>query len=63
MAANQLAVVRAQLKFTDTEEFINGFKPLVSRAGLFIRTKSTKAKGTVVRFEFKLADGVSGLCG
>lgn len=55
-SAKQVAVVRAKLKFATREEFIQGFSPLVSRAGLFIKTKNTKEEGTAVRFEFKLAD-------
>ncbi len=55
-SANQVAVVRAKLKFTSREEFIKGFTPLVTKAGLFIRTRSTKPEGTGIRFEFKLAD-------
>jgi len=55
-SAKHVAVVRAKLKFTTREEFIQGFMPLIGRAGLFIRTKNPKEVGTVVRFEFKLAD-------
>ena len=51
-----MAVVRAKLKFTDRDDFIRGFAPLLSRAGLFIRTKSIKPVGTPVRFEFRLAN-------
>ncbi|MFA5623520.1 MAG: hypothetical protein WC966_00480 [Bradymonadales bacterium] len=56
MDANRIAMIKATLKYTTQEAFIEGIAPLISRAGLFIRTRSTRPIGTEVHFEFRLAD-------
>lgn len=55
--ANQIAVIRATLKYSTQEELIQGMKPLISKRGLFIHTRTTRPEGSQVRFELTLADG------
>ena len=55
-SSNRIALIRATLKYETRDELIRGMSPLVSRGGLFIRTKATRPVGTEVHFEFKLAD-------
>ena len=54
---SQIAVIRATLRYTTQEELIAGMKPLLSKRGLFIYTRTTRPVGSQVRFEFTLADG------
>ena len=54
---SQIAVIRATLRYTTQEELIAGMKPLLSKRGLFIYTRTTRPVGSPVRFEFTLADG------
>lgn len=56
MDTNRIAMIKATLKYTNQQAFIEGIAPLISRAGLFIRTRSTRPIGTEVHFEFRLAD-------
>lgn len=55
--ASQIAVIRATLKYSTQAELIVGMKPLLSKRGLFIYTRTTRPVGSEVRFEFSLADG------
>ena len=54
---SQIAVIHATLRYTTQEELIAGMKPLLSKRGLFIYTRTTRPVGSQVRFEFTLADG------
>lgn len=54
---SQVAVIRATLKYPSQEALIEGMRPLISRNGLFIHTKTTRPTGSEVQFEFQLADG------
>ncbi len=54
--SQQIAVIRATLKYLTQEELIQGMAPLISKRGLFIHTKTTRPVGSEVQFEFHLAD-------
>ncbi len=54
--SQQIAVIRATLKYLTQEELIRGMAPLISKRGLFIHTKTTRPVGSEVQFEFHLAD-------
>jgi uncharacterized protein (TIGR02266 family) len=49
--------MRIRLKYADVPTFVERFAPNVSRAGLFIASRTPKPVGTTVRFELTLADG------
>src|SRR5689334_19059671 len=48
--------MRIKLKYPDVETFIQKYAVNISRGGIFIATKQPKPVGTVVRFEFLLAN-------
>jgi uncharacterized protein (TIGR02266 family) len=50
------ASMRIKLKYPDLDTFIQKYAANISRGGIFIATKSPKAVGTHIRFEFLLAD-------
>jgi molecular chaperone DnaK len=49
--------MRIRLKYADVETFIEKFSVNFSRGGLFIASKSPKPVGTLLKFEFQLAQG------
>jgi uncharacterized protein (TIGR02266 family) len=51
------AALRLKLRYTDVESFIDKYAANVSKGGIFIASKAPKPVGTVLRFEFQLADG------
>ena len=51
--------MRIKLKYPDVETFIQKYAVNISRGGIFIATKSPKAVGTFVRFEFLLSDATT----
>ena len=55
--ASQIALIKATLKYSTQEELITGMRPLISRRGLFVHTRTTRPVGSEVHFEFTLADG------
>jgi molecular chaperone DnaK len=55
----QTASMRIKLKYPDVETFIQKYAVNISRGGIFIATKSPKAVGTFVKFEFLLSDATS----
>ena len=50
-------MIKATLKYSSQDELIRDMAPLISKRGLFIRTRMTRPVGSEVHFEFKLADG------
>jgi len=48
--------MRIKLKYPDVETFIQKYAVNISKGGIFIATKTPKAQGTPLRFEFVLAD-------
>ncbi len=48
--------MRIKLKYQDVETFIQKYAVNISKGGIFIATKTPKAVGTPLRFEFVLAD-------
>jgi molecular chaperone DnaK len=46
-----------RLSYGSVDEFVERFATNISRGGVFIRTRSPKAPGTLVAFELKLASG------
>jgi uncharacterized protein (TIGR02266 family) len=48
--------MRIKLKYPDVETFISKYAVNISRGGIFIATKTPKPVGTMVRFEFLLAN-------
>jgi len=48
--------MRIKLKYPDVETFIQKYAVNISRGGIFIATKQPKAIGTLLRFEFMLAN-------
>lgn len=50
------ASIRAKLKFSTVEMFMDRYSPNISKAGIFIKTPKPKPVGTDVRFEFQIAD-------
>jgi molecular chaperone DnaK len=51
------AALRLKLRYTDVESFIDKFSANVSKGGIFIASKTPKPVGSLLRFEFQLADG------
>src|SRR5579864_3478205 len=51
------ASMRIRLKYTDEEQFVQKYGANISRGGIFIATRTPKAVGTSLRFEFQLAQG------
>jgi uncharacterized protein (TIGR02266 family) len=49
--------MRIKLKYPDVDTFIQKYAANVSKGGIFIATRSPKAVGTALRFEFVLAGG------
>jgi uncharacterized protein (TIGR02266 family) len=49
--------MRIRLKYADVATFVERFASHVSRSGIFIASRVPKPVGTVIRFEFLLADG------
>ncbi len=50
--------MRIKLKYPDVDTFIQKYSVNISRGGIFIATRTPKAVGTLVRFEFQLATSV-----
>ena len=50
--------MRIRLKYPDVETFISKYAVNISRGGIFIATKTPKAVGTHLKFEFMLANEV-----
>ena len=50
-------VMRIRLKYADVDAFIEKFAVNISRGGIFIASKQPRPVGTMVRFEFQLAQG------
>jgi uncharacterized protein (TIGR02266 family) len=48
--------MRIKLKYPDVDTFIQKYAVNISRGGIFIATKTPKPVGTVIRFEFLLAN-------
>src|SRR5262249_47094711 len=48
--------MRIKLKYPDVETFIQKYAVNISRGGIFIATKQPKPVGTLVKFEFLLAN-------
>jgi uncharacterized protein (TIGR02266 family) len=53
--------MRIKLKYPDVETFIQKYAVNISRGGIFIATKTPKAVGTPLKFEFVLAAGDAGI--
>jgi uncharacterized protein (TIGR02266 family) len=53
--------MRIKLKYPDVETFIQKYAVNISRGGIFIATKTPKAVGTPLKFEFLLAVGEAGI--
>jgi uncharacterized protein (TIGR02266 family) len=51
------ATLRIRLKYTDEATFVEKYSVNISRGGIFIATRSPKPVGTLLRFEFQLAQG------
>jgi uncharacterized protein (TIGR02266 family) len=51
------AAMRIRLRYTDVETFVDRYATNVSKGGIFIASRTPKAVGALVRFEFQLADG------
>ena len=51
------AALRLKLRYTDVESFIDKYAANVSKGGIFIASRAPKPVGSVLRFEFQLADG------
>ncbi|MBX5484556.1 MAG: TIGR02266 family protein, partial [Myxococcaceae bacterium] len=49
--------LRIRLPYGSEDEFIERYGTNVARGGIFIATRSIKAEGTLLQFEFILADG------
>lgn len=65
MTEEQIAAIRARLRFNSLEEFIQGYARYISPGGIFIPMAEHKLKplGTTVRFQFLLQDGTTALLG
>lgn len=57
----QAALLRIKLKYGDVDTFIEKYAVNISRGGIFIASRTPKAVGTTVRFEFLLAQGAEGV--
>ncbi len=49
-------VLRVKLRYTTVEQFVDRFAANVGRSGIFLASKTTRALGTEIRFELRLAD-------
>src|SRR5689334_17435003 len=56
MDARATTSMRIKLKYPDLETFIQKYAVNISRGGIFIATRQPKPVGTVVKFEFLLAN-------
>jgi len=48
--------MRIKLKYPDVQSFIERYSSNISRGGIFVQTKRPRPVGTILRFEFLLAD-------
>src|SRR5690348_8033243 len=55
--------LRIRLPYGSEDEFIERYGTNVARGGIFIATRSIKVEGTLLHFEFILADGTKLLRG
>ncbi len=55
--------LRLKLSYSTEEEFLVRFSPSLSRGGVFVSTKNPKPQGTLLAFQFVLADGTTVLAG
>ena len=62
-APGKSAVIKARLKFSTEQAFVEKYSPNVSRAGIFIKTPQPRTVGTRLKFEFQIADGTPVLRG
>lgn len=65
MSDQNLAAIRAKLRYETIEDFIEGYARFISAGGMFIPMKPGKLKpiGTTIRFQFLLGDGATALLG
>lgn len=65
MTDENIAAIRARLKFDSIEDFIEGYSRYISSGGIFIPMAANRLKprGTTIRFQFLLGDGSTALLG
>lgn len=65
MTEEQISAIRARLRFSSIDEFIDGYARYISPGGIFIPMSEKKLKplGTTVRFQFLLHDDTTALLG
>jgi hypothetical protein len=51
------SAIRARTRYERVDDFIEGYGRFFGRRSIFLRTRSDKEPGTVLRFEIQLADG------
>lgn len=63
--STNFSAIRARLRYTTIDEFVEGYGRFVSQGGMFLPMAPQKLKpvGTTVRFQFLLADGSSAFLG
>ena len=65
MTDENISAIRARLKFSSIDEFIQGYARYISSGGIFIPMTANKLKprGATIRFQFLLGDGSTALLG
>lgn len=65
MTDENIAAIRARLKFDNIDDFIEGYSRYISSGGIFIPMAANRLKprGTTIRFQFLLGDGSTALLG
>ncbi len=65
MSKENISAIRARLKFSSIDEFIQGYARYISSGGIFIPMAPGKLKerGATIRFQFLLGDGSTALLG
>ena len=62
-ADRKLLPLRIRLPYSSPEEFAARYGARIARSGVFIATRAVKPEGTLLAFEFVLADGTCVLRG
>jgi uncharacterized protein (TIGR02266 family) len=52
-----MPMVKIRVKCPDVDSFIDKYRADVNASGIFVRTRSPLAAGTLISFDFRLADG------